>query len=75
MEDPVQLMTRDYRAEERNRATRTVGVRILVEDLPKIEALKQRGYTLAEILLAGVEALSKQALYMQIVLLPHYICK
>jgi hypothetical protein len=51
---------RDYQKEDGGRATKQVKVRVWLDDLPKVEATRALGYSLAEILLAGCEALQNK---------------
>lgn len=53
---------RDFQTEDKSRATQRVTARLYPEELAKVEALRVLGYSVAEIILAGCEALqAKQA--------------
>lgn len=51
------MKSRDYQKEDVARATKQIKVRVWLDDLPKVEATRALGYSLADILLAGCEAL------------------
>ncbi len=48
---------RDYKQEDQGRATKLYAVRVWHDDVPKVEDTRALGHSLADILLAGCEAL------------------
>lgn len=55
------MKPRDFKAEDRNRATTRVVARLYPEDYAKVEAVRALGYSMAEIVLAGCEVLQAKS--------------